>query len=169
MLAAISISDKFKFHTMRKFFLLICIILIYKTNSFATKQAGDLLIFNNDTIIIYQYPLDKFYNKGDFYNPGFFADLSTTCYRGYIAVWTIVDNKLYLKDIYDCNRDKKINIEIIGKQKDNQNLIFADWYDASFKINMKTKEEIILPWNIGRLFIHKVSIKINKGNVVKNK
>ena len=154
---------------MRKTVKLIIFILIaFKLDCFATRQTGDLLIINKDTLIIYQYPLDKYFNKGNFYNPGFFSDYSrTSCWRGYKAVWIIKDNMLYLKDIYDCTLSINIPIDRIGKSKDDQGLIFADWFEGSFKINLRTKEEIIEPWNIGRIFNRKTNIKIDKGHVLK--
>jgi hypothetical protein len=148
--------------------VIIFILIVFKLDCFATRQTGDLLIINKDTLIIYQYPLDKYFSKGNLYNPNFFNDYSrTSCWRGYKAVWIIKENRLYLKDIYDCTLSNKIPIDRIGKSTNDQGLIFAEWFDGSLKINMRTKEEIIEPWNIGRLFMRKANIRIDKGQVIK--
>jgi hypothetical protein len=151
---------------IKPIFVLILIVTFCKIDCSATPQAGDLLIINNDTITIFQYPLDKYFNKGNLYNPGFFDEYtSTNCWRGYKAIWIIKDDKLFLKDIYDCALEEKISIDRIGLPKDKDDLIFANWFKGYFKINLKTKEEIRDPWNFGRIFIRKIIIKVSMGLV----
>jgi len=151
---------------LKPIFVLFLIVTARKIDCLATPQTGDLLIIGNDTITIFQYPLDKYFNKGNLYNPGFFDEYtSTSCWRGYKAIWIVKDNKLFLKDIYDCNLSEKISIDRIGHQKNKEGLIFANWYDGYFKINRKTKEEIREPWNFGRIFMRKLIIKISMGKV----
>jgi hypothetical protein len=143
------------------------ILIVCKIECFATPQTGDLLIIDNDTIRIFQYPLDTYFNKNYSYNPGFFdGDIGTYCWRGYKAVWIIKDNKLFLKDIYDCSLSQRISIDRVGLQKDDQGLIFAKWFNGSFKINLKKKEEIREPWNFGRLFMKKLTIRISGGQII---
>ncbi len=150
---------------MRKYLTIIFIILLYKIDCFATQQAGDLLIFKNDTFTISHFPLDEFYDKGNSYNPGFFSSLSTACHRGYIAVWTIKEDKLYLQGILNCELNEKIPIDSIGRQPKETGLIFADWYSGKFKIDRRTREEYSGYWNISSLFTRKLTLIIDKGQV----
>lgn len=70
---------------------------------------------------------------------------------------------MYLKNIYDCYFKKSVPIAIIGKNPNEDGLIFADWFSGSFSINMKEKREIWENWNLGHLFIRKKKIKISAG------
>ena len=80
------------------------IILLVSTFGFATEQIPDILIWKNDTISLHSNPLGS-YSKLDDLN--LFGDkdagYSTACWRGYIAEWKIIDNKLYLSNIYSCD------------------------------------------------------------------
>jgi hypothetical protein len=150
----------------KSIFVLFFILTADKIDCFATPQTGDLLIIETDTITIFQYPLDQYFNKGNLYNPGYFDEyIRTSCWRGYRAIWIIKDNKLFLKDIYDCGLSKNISIDRIGLKKNNEELIFANWFSGYFKINKKTKEGIKRPWDFGRIFMRKLIIKISKGDV----
>ena len=152
---------------MKKLLMLLLLISTFAVYSFGTIQSQDLLILENDTILIDQFPLNKFYNKGYSYNPGFFPGLtSTACWRGYKAVWIIRDNRLYLKDLYDCRFEKNTSITDIGRETDKDDLIFADWFSGIFNINMKEKKEISENWNIGYRFMRKKKIKIVNGLVL---
>jgi hypothetical protein len=155
---------------MKKIFkiLTFLFLVLINTNCLATFQTGDLLIIENDTVAIFQYPLNVYFNKGNIYNPEFFTNcLSTGCWRGYKAIWIIKDNKLFLKDIYDCCLKEKISIDRIGLPKNEEGLIFAYWFDGNFKINLQIKQEIIFHQSFDRLFMRKIIIKISKGHVTK--
>lgn len=76
---------KIYYKTILVFFL---ILTANRIDCFATPQTGDLLIIGTDTITIFQYPLDKFFNKGNLFNPGYFDEyVRTSCWRGYKAIW----------------------------------------------------------------------------------
>ncbi|MFA6705080.1 MAG: hypothetical protein WCS10_02720, partial [Bacteroidales bacterium] len=85
---------------MRKSILLIIILFISITKVSATEQFSDLLIIKNDTFFLKTFPLEKLklklkvkqspFKYGDYGFP------HTACYRGYLATWKIIDNKLFL-------------------------------------------------------------------------
>jgi hypothetical protein len=145
--------------------LIIIVLILFNTKLLATPQTGDLLIIGKDTILIYQFPLDQLFQQKYSHNPGFFDTLSTACWRGYKAIWIIHDNKLFLKEIYNCNLSEKTSIERIGRQKDSEGLIFADWFNGRIKIDLYKKKEITEYWNLGRIFIKKITIKIKDGRI----
>lgn len=116
--------------------ILICLLLILPVRIFATAQILDRLIYRGDTYGISTTPLEQLY-KHDGNRPKFFenGELSTACYRGYFAEWTIEDNKLYLINIYSCgyNQDHiKADLQKIFGTKFKDGKVFADWVKDKF-------------------------------------
>lgn len=86
-------------------FLLIFLISI---KSFGTAQAPDYLIIGKDTLKIHSNPLEKYFEK----NPipkGLITSISSGNWRGYIAYFKFIDNKLVVENIYkeEYNKDEK--------------------------------------------------------------
>jgi len=116
------------------------IILLVSTFGFATEQIPDILIWKNDTISLHSNPLGS-YPKLDDLN--LFGDqndgYSTACWRGYIAEWKIIDNSLYLSNIYSCDyaySENKIKADLkklFPKLYDNGNVL-ANWYSGELSV-----------------------------------
>lgn len=87
------------------YILIFFLLTVSQFRTFATSQIPDLLIYNGDTLSIFANPLEQLY-ENDSIRPNFFGDkegcMSTACWRGYEAEWTILDNELYLIGIYSC-------------------------------------------------------------------
>src|SRR5690554_1604920 len=87
------------------YILIFYLLIVSQIRTYATSQIPDLLIYNGDTLSIFANPLEQLY-ENDSIRPNFFGDkegcMSTACWRGYEAEWTIVDNELYLTGIYSC-------------------------------------------------------------------
>ena len=98
----------------------------------------DFLIQENDTICIQSFPLFKhpkinFYKH--FYNKGVLPYWGSL--KNYSAEWRIIDNKLYLSNIYsmDFNTDHyKVDLKLFFGDKYQNNLVLADWYSDKFYI-----------------------------------
>lgn len=75
------------------------------TETFGTAQTPDRLIYKGDTLWIFSNPLEQL-NGIDSLRKILFGDqegcMSTACWRGYEAEWTIMNNELYLVGIYSC-------------------------------------------------------------------
>src|SRR5690554_7470635 len=75
----------------------ILIVLIIPICGFATGQAGDRLIWNGDTLTVFSNPLEL-RNDIDSLRSKLFgekeAGINTACWRGYIAEWAIIGNKI---------------------------------------------------------------------------
>ncbi len=143
--------------------ILTFIFLVSLTfSAFATGQETDLLIIENDTIYLKTFPLEKLeLEKRPFGNTRATAP-STACWRGYRAIWRIIDNKLYLEKIVRCNSDR-VNGEqnIMELFNDNEidfeesnGMILANWvtqdlYKMNFSIANYYKDKIYLydGWN----------------------
>jgi hypothetical protein len=91
---------------MNRLFIILTISLL-TISAFATEQETDLLIIGSDTIRLKTFPLEilglKFRPFGN--TPE--TAPSTACWRGYRAIWRIVDNKLYLQGLIRCHSDRE--------------------------------------------------------------
>ena len=85
---------------------------------FATKQETDILILDKDILYLDNSPLEdlsevciELQNHEKVINSG--------CWNGYIAEWVIIENTLYLKNIYSYTTKENINkrLEKILKNK----------------------------------------------------
>ena len=94
-----------------KFFLFTSLLLNF-SKSFATGQIPDYLITENDTLSLHCNPLESYFEE----NPlpkDLPMSFSTALWRGYIAYFKIVNNKLVVENIYrreyytDENGDQK--------------------------------------------------------------
>jgi hypothetical protein len=90
-----------------KQFLLIYLIFFSYSRLFGTGQAGDRIIIGKDTLELLATPLDKILSErnisaADIWSTKNF-DWSTACWNGYIAMWKLENNRLYLEEIGPCN------------------------------------------------------------------
>jgi hypothetical protein len=82
------------------FFLFVCVF--FSVKGFATAQAPDYLIIDKDTLKIHSNPLEQYFIK----NPlpqNLITTMSSGNWRGYIAYFKFVDNKLVVENIYKEN------------------------------------------------------------------
>jgi len=111
------------------------IFLIISINAFATVQTSDILIIGRDTIFHKEFPLEQLELK---YRPfGYGTEekyfSSTNCWRGYKAIWKIIDNKLFLEKIIQCNNKpgEESIVEFFNKNgiqfQERDGMIFANW------------------------------------------
>jgi hypothetical protein len=103
----------------------------------ATGQTPDKLIFKGDTLSIEGYPLEGL-PQFDSLQKVFFANqqvcLMTSCWRKYQAEWTLVDNKLYLTNIFSCcyfQDSIKADLKTLFKDKFVNGRVKADWVNAN--------------------------------------
>ena len=129
---------------MKKTVLLSTILSLSITFSFATEQFSDILIIENDTIFLKSFPLEELRLKEKFKVSPFeyYANIDfphTGCYRGYVATWKVIDNKLFLIEIEKVDSTRqKLNIEDYFNKNDYKpclvdGQIFADWYSDTLK------------------------------------
>lgn len=129
---------------MKKIVLLSAILSLSITFSFATEQFPDLLIIENDTLYLKSFPLEELRLKEKFKKSPFEYHENinfphTGCYRGYVATWKVIDNKLFLIEIEKVDSSRqKLNIEDYFNKNDYKpslvnGRIFADWYSGTLK------------------------------------
>ncbi len=134
------------------------------SSSYATEQESDLLIIDNDTIYLKTFFLEKL-NLA--YKPFGYTHAnapSTACWRGYRAVWRVIDHKLYLEKIIRCYTDRKKSgeqniFELFNKNglkyRKEHGMIYADWvsenlYQMNFSIARFYNNRLYLydGWNL---------------------
>jgi len=110
-----------------------------------THQTPDLLIIESDTVGIFSNPLEAIFNN-DYQRPDdiFGDDCSTTdCWRGYIGLWELSRDSLFLTDILSCCSEKSLGENELteltqGRFQDGR--AFADW--VSHKILIPIGERL---------------------------
>ena len=112
------------------------ILVLVSNHSKATNQVPDVLFCGKDTLYFHYSPLEKIEGirseisrlRKDEYV------VSSDCLKGFRAEWRIIDDFLYLSDVYDCHSHKKINplIEELLQTKFTDGLIKADFVNGEF-------------------------------------
>ncbi len=101
---------------------LFLIIILFAIRIFASPQIPDYIIYKGHTIPTYNLILEQFLQKKNPNEEKLFGlsfrsseniGVSTNCWRGYQAIYEIIDNKLYLTNIISCGElyeKSKINL-----------------------------------------------------------
>lgn len=121
-------------------YILLTLFLLINAKGFATMQTPDILIIDTDTtFLLYNYPLNDHPNMEKFYkhmkkDTSFFKSSSTGCWRGYKAEWKLINNELYLSNVYSCDGKIKLNLKDIFKNVNKEGLVKADWVSGKYEI-----------------------------------
>lgn len=109
--------------------VVLAILLSFST--YATEQAPDRLIINGDTLRLHALPLEQWKQQNGWDGPFFIDSLhnfSTGCWRAYIADWEVINDRLYLTNIYNCNRTAHVNLDTLFPGKVHNERVYADWF-----------------------------------------
>lgn len=149
--------------------LLALLFLLFKQLAFATGQTPDYIICGQDTLSLFTNPLEQYFTLvGNRDIPDFNGGCkSTSCWRGYSAIWEIKHDSLFLRRItacqLNCGNPHDGNLtKMFGVEN-----VFAFWYSGDLLI---PKGNQFLSFNMGyaSLYEFEEHIAINKG-IVKNK
>jgi hypothetical protein len=122
---------------MKAFLRILALLLLTiatRQSLFSTAQHPDVLYYQGDTFSIFSNPLEDYYTeetRPEHFFPERVACLSTGCWRGYIAHWTIENDILYLVRIETCCWDKKrarANLSHLFGDKCIYGRVKADWF-----------------------------------------
>ncbi len=109
----------------------VLLVITTSFSGYATEQAPDRLVIGEDTLQLHALPLEKWKEQNNWEKP-FFPDsllgASTGCWRGYIAYWELIDNRLYLTDIFNCNLRAKADLDALFPGKVYDKRVYADWF-----------------------------------------
>lgn len=109
--------------------ILLLALLICLSPQAKCIQVGDVLIDGDDTVWTQSYPLESYLVNKTKRTIGS-HDLNSDCFqfwRGYLAVWEIIDNKLFLSKLYvePCNSGRK---ELDLSQEFGSSKVHATWF-----------------------------------------
>ena len=157
---------------MRPLFFIFVLLIISFSSLATTKQVVDLLISGNDTIRLRESPLQKLMLK---YRPfGYTKETapSSTCLRGYRAIWRVENDKLYLEKIIRCDSEEQENIiELFQKNglafQSKDQMILADWYTQDLYRIKYPVTYIYLSCCTGDQKEEDVILRIEKGSITK--
>ena len=132
-------------HIMMKIYV-IAVILFFSMNVFATAQLGDILIWNGDTLKLFSNPLElradydsiitQILNKIERATYSEIEDdeeeresiISTACWRGYRAEWIVINDSIFLNNIYHCfNKNIEVALTDIFPNVCVNQKLFASW------------------------------------------
>lgn len=91
---------------MNRISIIAILFFILPWTTLATGQAGDILIRNGDTLVLFSNPLETYPNIKSIRTKLFGEEKlswNTSCWRGYRAEWILEDDTLYLQKIYSCD------------------------------------------------------------------
>lgn len=147
-------------------------LIISTLTATATGQAGDILIWNNKKYSLFSNPLESYPQfdqiRGKLFG-GKSGEVSTACVRGYIAEWKIIDDYLYLVNIYDCgNFETKADLNLLFPNKTLNGIIKADWVN---EILLVPDGKCIYYGNIGYSAIYETEseLTIKNGKLIEKK
>lgn len=156
---------------MRKF-TLIFITLLTTFELFGTAQRPDILIYKGKKLEIFTNPLESYFNEGrspmDLIKGGC---MSTACWRGYVGIWKIIDDQLYLIELRSCcyEEDKiKGDLSEIFGDKYVNGKVHADWFSGELVI---PKGKMLYYEHMGYASVYKkeLNIKIDDGMITEIK
>lgn len=113
----------------------IFMLVLLSATAYATEQSSDLLIYNSDTILIESYPLETLMESDSVLRNKIFnysdtvSCISSGCWRGHIATWTIKNDSLFLINLISGCKDHQFKLEEVfetGLIKNKK--VFAGWY-----------------------------------------
>lgn len=169
--------------------LYLSILLLFSLTANATAQVADILIWKGETLSLFSNPLelrsdwkeiskiisleleneDKRLYPEKYKSEEVEAMFSTACWRGYVAEWIIINDKIYLNNIYACHDNKvKVDLKKIFGKELKDNLLFGDW--ITNKLNVP-KGECIEYVHLGYNSIYETEtiLDLNKGVLVDSK
>ena len=141
---------------MKKWLIILNVLLVSIVNLKATPQAPDYIIIGNDTLPISQLILGDYLCslkqttdstnlfRFNFRDESGYDMVSTACFRGYQAVYSLENDSLFLKYIIPCHSLEELNADVINnsneqlqrlfQEKVKNNKVFMDWYSSEFTI-----------------------------------
>lgn len=112
-------------NAMKFWLATVLTFILFASAAQATNQFAEVLIYNGEVYQTSDYPLvDCDSELPDF------APLHTACYRGYIGIWQIVGNHLYLLGL---KNNEKATLKTIFGTEFTGNRVAASWYSGQIE------------------------------------
>lgn len=154
---------------------------MWSASAFASPQMPDYLIYRKDTVPVYNLILEQYLNSTDtgktdrLFGLAFRNGASTSCWRGYQAIYKLENDSLFLVDIIGCgdlrfgriDRDSSIaKMKLIFGASLKNERVFINWFSGT--LNFPISDSVIR-WDgvFNRTFEKEKVLTINKGLVEK--
>lgn len=120
--------------------------MLITSAAFATAQAPDALIYNGKPYDLFSNPLEDFYGGDESKRPKFWVEpntMSSGNWRGYVATWEIIDDKLYLTkiDSWLCRPSirtksgcRRVTVRDLFGGKVVDGKVFASWFSDNLRV-----------------------------------
>ena len=164
---------------MRKVLISIFLLMLFSTDAFATGQAADVLIYQGKTYALFSNPLEDYYPDED-RRPQFMVrphTMSSGNWRGYVATWEIVGDKLYLSkiDSWFCGGRpgsrsnggcRRVTLrELFGKRVFNGRVL-ASWFSGELRVP-DGKELEYVHMGYGSVYERDILFEVKAGKVLR--
>lgn len=149
--------------------LVLLSFVIIATFTYATAQAGDVLILDGKKYGIYTNPLEPWVEK----NPGRIPKpnvVSTGLWRGYIATFTVKQQGLYLTDIEILKDDGGSAWDmrsVMAKVFPDQTDVLADWF-TGYIIIPDGKQVKYVHMGYASIYAKYIVLRVERGVVKQN-
>lgn len=145
------------------------IFFLWTTICYATGQEGERVIHKDDTLTMLCEPLEIYLQQNEprqRFHPSLENGCSTALSRGYVGLWRIENNRLFLVDVYACGDKKQSIRDKIFKEQRSE--IFADWFTGDLFIE---KGKVIKYNHSGydRYYEMEVVANVNEGMIENEK
>ncbi len=125
-----------------------------------TAQRSDIIIIEGQNHRMFCEPLEDYWNET---NPKpNFIPVSTDCWRGYCAIWEILEKKLYFIDI----KTENLNLRMNKVFPDNNSAVFAEWFSGELRIPQGEMLEYVHK-GYGSKYEKDLFLMIENGSVMK--
>jgi hypothetical protein len=102
-------------------------IVLWTSETYATGQEPDILIFKGKRYSLYTNPLDGYFRKYPDKKPK--SDIiSTGNWRGYVATFELIDSTLFLRDIVIETNDSKKSV--MNEVFPGQSAVAIEWFNG---------------------------------------
>lgn len=138
-------------------------------------QKPDLLIIGNDTIFLKSFPLEQLGFAKRPFSYGNYDFPNEYCFRGYQAVWKVVDKKLLLSEIIKADGSAEKADMIAYFMQNNYTpvvyggSIFADWFTMDLTSFPREYKFLGCVWKGKRAKKLKPALRFKNGILVVNR
>jgi hypothetical protein len=154
--------------------LTIILTLFLGLRVFATAQFPDRIIYNGNEYSLHSNPLEPYFEKNPDKRPKG-GIISTALWRGYVAIFEVRDNQLFLKDIeieyQDTTSKESDNYKwrsVINEVFPDQKNIKIDWLTGLLVIP-HGKLVNYVHMGYGSTYKNYILLEIDKGDLKKEK
>ena len=167
-----------------KILFLFTLASIASSRLLASPQMPDYIIYKKDTIAVYNLLLEDYFHKvgtrdqGQLFGLSFRDNSSTSCWRGYQAVYTIDNDSLFIKYILYCGEFRHRKDSLNSKSSDEKmktifgdkvvnKKVYVNWYTG----NISFPRGDLLRWDgvFSRTYYKEEILSFKKGLLSKKK